>query len=138
MTFHLLNKAFKPRAFDNFLPKYSFLELATSTAAVHQKVNSRDTAVLLRMLSLVPYDPPVPYPNNHRLFIRQTTYSCPKIFVYSRAAPVHFCAKPNSNPNPNLSPSSTQAVPLPGEIAIDLTEMQVAAHAKTRCRIVRL
>ena len=79
-----------------------------------------------------------PYPNNHRLFIRQTTYSCPKIFVYTRAAPVHFCAKPNSNPNPNLSPSSTQAVPLPGEIAIDLTEMQVAAHAKTRCRIVRL
>ena len=61
MTFHLLNKAFKPRAFDNFLPKYSFFALATSTAAVHQKVNSRDTAVLLRMLSLVPYDPPVPY-----------------------------------------------------------------------------
>ena len=68
------------------------------------------------------------------------------MFVYSRAALAQFYAKPNPNriptqtkpnPNSNLSPSSTQAVPLPGEAAIFLTEMQVAAHRQTRCRIFR-
>ena len=46
-----------------------------------------------------------------------------------------------TTPNPNLSPSSALAVPLPEAAAIvltEMTEMQVAANAQTRCRIPRL
>ena len=117
--------------------------LATGTKVLHQNMNDRDTAVLLHMLSLLPYNTIVRYPNNHRLFIQQKTYSCTKMFVYTRAGPAQCYAKPNSNPNPNqnLSPVSARAVLLPREAAIvlpEMTEMRVAAHAQTRCRIFRL
>ena len=61
----------------------------------------------------------------------QKTYACAKMFVYS-----HTVSMPN--PNPNLSPSSEQAVPLPWEGTIVLMEVQVAAHVQTRRHIFRL
>ena len=57
------------------------------TATIHQNINFRNTAVLFRMLSLLPYNVAMPYPNNQWLFMRQKTYSCANMFVYSRTAP---------------------------------------------------
>ena len=55
--------------------------LATVTAAIHQNINFKDTAVLWCML-----------------FIRQKTYSCAKMFVYSSTAPSFM---PNLTLTPN-------------------------------------
>ena len=114
--------------------------LATGTAAVHQNINSKDTAVLLRMLSLLPYNTAVPYSNNHWLFIRQKTYSSAKMFVYFSAVSAQFYAKPSPSSNPDPHLTLTQPFPrvLHGEAAIVLTEMQVTVHVQTRCRTFRL
>ena len=100
-------RVYDPKPFINkFMTNFRLFQ------SVHQNINSRDMAVLLLMLSLLPSNVAVLYPTNHWLFIQQKTYSCSKIFVHSSAAPAQIYAKPNSNPN--LSPSSAREVPLPG------------------------
>ena len=78
--------------------------------SVHQNINSRDMAVLLHMLSLLPSNVAVLYPTNHWLFIQQKTYSCSKIFVHSSAAPAQIYAKPNSVPNRTLTQTFPQVL----------------------------
>ena len=79
--------------------RQKIMALATGTAAVDQKKNSRDTAVLLPILSLLPYqNTAMLYPNNHWLFIRQNTYAFSKdVCLFPRYA------KPNPNPNLTLT-----------------------------------
>ena len=118
--------------------------LATSTAAIHQNINSRDTAVLLRMLSLLSYKirqcrigTIVIYSYGRKL------NACVEILVYSCAATMPFYAKPNQNLT--LIQSQTFPQVLHGqshyqgrEATFVMAEMQVAAHAQTQCCIFRL
>ena len=105
--------------------------LATGTTAIHQNINSRDMAVLSHMLSLLPF---IICQSLVRTII---VYSCSRRVIYAQRCSFipmqHLCSF-----MPVLNLIYPKLSQLPGEAAIFITDIQVAAHAQTQCIIFRL